>query len=219
MTSENPPSKNGRLSREISLPLASAIGIFQAVMIVTLGIAFYGMVFSGGTLVINGSGQGGVLLIITSLNVLALGSIVGLRLRRTWGMIIIGIAFAALGIIAVASPTGVIASVNTLLIGASNIITGVIAVATTLAARPRPGSPPPPPELVPVLPLIKRVAMIQLGVGSVSIVFGLSMLAPSLLPSLLGLVGYAILFPLILIIMGLLILYMTSISLKLPQMS
>ena len=220
MTSENPPVKGGRLSREAPLSLQSALGLFQGVLIITLGIAFYGMIFSGGALVINGTGQGGLLLIITSLNVLALGSIVGLQLRRTWIMIVIGIVFAALGIIAVVSPTGVVAGVNTLLIGASNIITGALGIATTtLAARQRPGSPPPPAELVPILPLLKRVGMIQLVIGIVSIVFGLSMLIPSLLPSLLGLIGYAIIFPLILIILGLLILYMTSITLKLPQMS
>ncbi len=219
MTLETSPSKGGRLSREIHLPLGSAIGIFQAVLIVTLAIAFYGMVFSGGTLVLNGTGQGGIMLIITSLNVLALGSIVGLNLRRTWGMVIIGLVFAALGIVAVVSPTGVVASVNTILIGVSNIITGVLALATTLASRQRKGSPPPPPELVPILPVLKRIAMIQLAVGIISIVFGLSMLAPSLLPSLLGAIGFALLFPLILIIMGLLVLYMTSVSLKLSQMS
>ena len=218
MTSENPPSKGGRLSREISLPLASAFSIFQGVIIVTLGLSIYGVIFSGGGLSLNSSGQGGLLLVMTSLNVLALGSIVGLQLRRTWTIIIIGIVFAALGIIAVVSPGGVVAGVNTLLIGLSNIISGVLIVAGLLAAA-RQGTSSPPAEMVAVLPLMKRLGQVAMIVGIVSIVFGLSMLAPTLLPSLLGLVGYALLFPLILIIMGLLILYMTRINLKLQQMS
>ncbi|MGB8311651.1 MAG: hypothetical protein WCE81_07290 [Halobacteriota archaeon] len=218
MTSEKPPSKDGRLSREASLPLASSFTIFLGVIIVVLGISFYGTVFSGGGLSLNSSGQGGLLLTITSLNVLALGSIVGLQLRRTWTLIIIGIVFAALGIIAVISPGGVVAGVNTLLIGVSNIITGVLTVAGTLAAA-RQGPSSPPAELVSVLPLLKRVFFIGLIIGIVSIVFGLSMLAPTLLPSILGLLGFALIFPPILIIMGLLLLYMTRINLKLQQMS
>ena len=70
-----------------------------------------------------------------------------------------------------------------------------------------------------VHPLVKRLALILPVVMIVTIVFGLSMLAPTLLPSLLGLVGYALLFPLILIIMGLLVLYMAYIGLKLQQLS
>jgi len=216
MTSKKPPSKDGRLSSEASLPLASAFTIFQGVLIVVLGLLIYGKIFSGGGLSLNGSGQGGLLLILTSLNVLALGSIIGLRLRRTWGMIITGMVFAALGIIAVISPGGVVAGVNTLLLGVSNIITGVLAVAG-MAARQGTGSAP--AELVPVLPLLKRVFFIGLIIGIVSIVFGLNMLAPTLLPSILGLLGFALIFPLLLIIMGLLLLYMARINLKLQQMS
>lgn len=219
MTSENPPSKDGSLFREAHLPLASAFLLFQGVLILIIGIAVYSIVFSGGGLSLNSSGQGGLLLIITSLNVLALGSIVGLQLRRTWIVITIGMVFAALGIIAVISPIGIVAGVNTLLIGLSNIITGVLFFALNLVvpAMRRTSSPRAEPVAVP--PLVKRLVLILPVVMIVSIVFGLSMLAPTLLPSLLGLVGYALLFPLILIIMGLLILYMAYIGLKLQQMS
>src|SRR5659263_549847 len=91
MTSENPPSKDESLFREASIPLASAFQLFQGVLIVIIGIAVYGTVFSGGGLSLNSSGQGGLMLVTTSLNVLALGSIVGLQLRRTWIVIIVGI--------------------------------------------------------------------------------------------------------------------------------
>ena len=159
------------------------------------------------------------MLVITSLNVLALGSIVGLQLRRTWIVIIVGIVFAALGIIALISPIGVVAGVNTLLIGLSNIITGVLFFALNLVVPAMRRTSSPRAEPVAVHPLVKRLALIVPVVMIVTIVFGLSMLAPTLLPSLLGLVGYALLFPLILIIMGLLILYMAYISLKLQQLS
>jgi hypothetical protein len=201
MTSENPPSKDGRLSSEVSLPLASAFTIFMGVILVVLGLSIYGVGFSGGGLSLNSSGQGGLMLIMTSLNVLALGSIVGLQLRRTWGMIIIGMVFAALGIIAVVSPGGVVARVNTLLLGVSNIITGVLLVTGILAAARQ-----------------KRIALIRLVIPIIVIMFGLSMLAPTLLPSLIGL-GFYLILPLLIIILGLLQLYMTRINLKLQQMS
>ena len=219
MTSENPPSKDESLFREASIPLASAFQLFQGVLIVIIGIAVYGTVFSGGGLSLNSSGQGGLMLVITSLNVLALGSIVGLQLRRTWIVIIVGIVFAALGILAVISPIGVVAGVNTLLIGLSNIITGVLFFALNLVVPAMRRTSSPRAEPVAVHPLVKRLALILPVVMIVTIVFGLSTLAPTLLPSLLGLVGYALLFPLILIIMGLLILYMAYIGLKLQQLS
>ena len=214
---ENTGSKGGSLLSEASIPLESAFLLFQGVLIVVIGLSIYGMEFSGGALAFNLSGQAGLLLVILSLNVLALGSIVGLHLRRTWTLMIIGTVFAALGIIAVVSPSEVVAAVTILLLGLSNIITGTLGVAGTLAAV-RPASRA-LQELGPVRPLLIRITRIALIIAIVSILFGLSMLAPTLFPSILGLVGYAVAFPLLLIIMGLLLLYMTRINLKLQKTS
>ncbi len=218
VTSENPPSKNGRLSSEGALPLPIALSIFQGVLLIVLGISFYGMVFSGGGLSLNGSGQGGLILVLTSLQVLALGSIVGLQLRRTWGMILIGTIFAALGIIAVISPGGVVASVNTLWIGVSNLVSGVLAIAGILGQIRQGTGSLPSAAMAPAVPLFNRMYASGLITGIAIIVFGLSMLVPTLLPSILGVVGFFMIFPGILIIMGLLLLYMQHITWKLQQM-
>jgi hypothetical protein len=218
MTAETSPSKNGNVFRDAPLPLAGAFNIFQGVVTATIGIALYGLFVSGGGLSLNSTGQGGLMLVITSLNALALGSVVGLQFKRTWIMILIGIAFAALGIIAVVSPMGVVAGVNTLLIGSSNTITGVLGILVMLTTKRR-DTGGPPPEMVPILPLLKRLSRIGLIVAIITIVFGLNMLVPTFLPNILGLVGFVLILPLILIILGLLVLYMTSVGLKLQQMS
>jgi hypothetical protein len=53
--------------------------------------------------------------------------------------------------------------------------------------------------------------------GIVTILFGINMLTPVLLPNLLGMVVYAILLPLLVIIMGVLMLITVSITQKLQR--
>lgn len=211
-------TKGGSLFSEASIPLESAFIVFQGVLIVVIGLSIYGIEFSGGALAFNSSGQGGLLLVILSLNVLALGSIVGLQLRRTWILMMIGTVFAALGMIALISPSGVVAAATVLLLGLSNLLTGILGVAGTLVGV-RQGAGSHLSEPGPVRPLLTRITRIALLIAIASILFGLSMLAPTLMPSILGLVGYAVVFPLILIIMGLLLLYLTRINLMLRQLS
>jgi hypothetical protein len=211
-------TKGGGLFSEASIPLESAFIVFQGVLIVFIGLSIYGIEFSGGALAFNSSGQGGLLLVILSLNVLALGSIVGLQLRRTWILMMIGTVFAALGMIALISPSGVVAAATVLLLGLSNILTGILGVAGTLVVV-RQGAGSHQSEPGPICPLRTRITRIALLIAIASILFGLSMLAPTLMPSILGLVGYAVVFPLILIIMGLLLLYLTRINLMLRQLS
>ena len=64
-------------------------------------------------------------------------------------------------------------------------------------------------------PLMKRLGLTVTVLMIVSIVFGLNMLAPVLLPSLIGLVPFALLFPVLVIILGLLMLYLVYINQKL----
>ncbi|MGZ4918430.1 MAG: hypothetical protein ACXV5E_08520 [Halobacteriota archaeon] len=218
MTSENPPSID-RLSlfREASLPVGSAFSIFQGVLLVLLGFLLYG-VFLGG-IPLNAPGQLGLLLVLTSLNVLVLGSVVGLQFRRTWIIVIIGIVFAATGIISIISPSGIMAGVIALLLGVQNILTGVLFLAFNLAIPIMRGASSPADQPAEVPPLVKnlgkRIGLVAVVLQILSILFGINMLAQGLLPSLLGLVGYVILFPLIIVILGLLLLYMTYLNQKL----
>ena len=215
MTSENPRSKGGfSLFREASLSLADAFSLFQGVIITLIGILLYGVGF--GILTFNLDGQLGLLLVLTSLQALALGDILGGQYRRTWAVMTIGIVFAGMGISCII--VGVLTDVIRTLLGLQNIITGVLFFALRLIVPTVRGTLSPPAEPVTLPPLMKRFGLTATGVMIVSIVFGINLLAPLLLPSLIGFVFYAIL-PLLLIIMGLLILYLTYLNQKLQQIA
>jgi hypothetical protein len=213
MTSENPHSKDGfSLFREASLPLASAFSIFQGVLLILLGLLVYGVEFGG--IPLNSSGQLGLLLVLTSLQVLALGQLLGGQYRRSWWLMTIGIVFAGMGIVSCIVP-GILIDVIRTLLGFQNIITGVLFLALQLVVPTVHGTRSPPAEPVTLPPLMKRLGLIVTLLMIVSIVFGLNMLAPVLLPSLVGLVPFLLLFPVLVIILGLLMLCIVYINQKL----
>jgi hypothetical protein len=213
MTSENPHSKDGfSLFREASLPLASAFSIFQGVLLILLGLLVYGVEFGG--IPLNSSGQLGLLLVLTSLQVLALGQLLGGQYRRSWWLMTIGIVFAGMGIVSCIVP-GILIDVIRTLLGLQNIITGVLFLALQLVVPTVHGTRSPPAEPVTLPPLMKRLGLIVTLLMIVSIVFGLNMLAPVLLPSLVGLVPFLLLFPVLVIILGLLMLCIVYINQKL----
>lgn len=98
MTSENPSSQDGlSLFREASLPLTDAFGLFQGALLILLGLLVYGVEFGG--IPLNSSGQLGLLLVLTSLQVLAVGKFLHGQYRRSWWLMTIGIVFAGMGIV------------------------------------------------------------------------------------------------------------------------
>ncbi|MGZ8893001.1 MAG: hypothetical protein ACXW1R_08765 [Halobacteriota archaeon] len=213
MTAENPHSKDGFiLFREASLSVASAFSIFQGVLLILLGLLVYGVEF--GVFPFNSSGQLGLLLVLTSLQVLALGQLLGGQYRRSWWLMAIGIVFAGMGIVSCIIP-GILTDVIRILLGLQNIITGVLFLALQLVVPTVSGMKSPPAEPVTLPPLVKRLGLIVTVLMIVSIVFGLDMLAPVLLPSLIGLVPYVLLFPVLVILLGLLTLYIVYITQKL----
>jgi hypothetical protein len=200
------------LFREASLPLASAFSIFQGVLLILLGLLVYGVEFGG--IPLNSSGQLGLLLVLTSLQVLALGQLLGGQYRRSWWLMTIGIVFAGMGIVSCIVP-GILIDVIRTLLGLQNIITGVLFLALQLVVPTVHGTRSPPAEPVTLPPLMKRLGLIVTLLMIVSIVFGLNMLAPVLLPSLVGLVPFLLLFPVLVIILGLLMLCIVYINQKL----
>jgi hypothetical protein len=213
MTSENPHSKDGFiLFREASLSVSSAFSIFQGVLLILLGFLVYGVEF--GVFPLNSSGQLGLLLVFTSLQMLALGQLLGGQYRRSWWLMGIGIVFAGMGIVSCIIP-GILTDVIRILLGLQNIITGVLFLALQLVVPTVRGMKSPPAEPVSLPPLIKRLSLVVTVLMIVSIVFGLNMLVPVLLPSLIGLVPFVLLFPVLVIILGILTLYIVYISLKL----
>ncbi|HYC20944.1 MAG TPA: hypothetical protein VEF35_10165 [Candidatus Bathyarchaeia archaeon] len=213
MTSETPPSQDGfSVFREASLPLADAFGLFQGALLILLGLLVYGVEFGG--IPFNESGQLGLLLVLTSLQVLAVGSFLGRQYRRSWWLMTIGIVFAGMGIISCIVP-GILADVIRPLLGVQNIFTGGLFLALQLVVPAVHGTRSPPAESVTLLPHMKRLGLTVTVLMIVSIAFGLNMLAPVLLPSLVGLVPFALLFPVLVIILGLLMLYIVYIDQKL----
>lgn len=213
MTSENPHSKDGFiLFREASLSVSSAFSIFQGVLLILLGFLVYGVEF--GVFPLNSSGQLGLLLVFTSLQMLALGQLLGGQYRRSWWLMGIGIVFAGMGIVSCIIP-GILTDVIRILLGLQNIITGVLFLALQLVVPTVRGMKSPPAEPVTLPPLIKRLSLVVTVLMIVSIVFGLNMLVPILLPSLIGLVPFVLLFPVLVIILGILTLYIVYISQKL----
>lgn len=213
MTSENPHSKDGFiLFREASLSVSSAFSIFQGVLLILLGFLVYGVEF--GVFPLNSSGQLGLLLVFTSLQMLALGQLLGGQYRRSWWLMGIGIVFAGMGIVSCIIP-GILTDVIRILLGLQNIITGVLFLALQLVVPTVRGMKSPPAEPVTLPPIIKRLSLVVTVLMIVSIVFGLNMLVPILLPSLIGLVPFVLLFPVLVIILGILTLYIVYISQKL----
>ena len=77
----------------------------------------------------------------------------------------------------------------------------------------------PPAESVALPPIVKQLTLVLTVTGIVTILFGINMLAPLLLPGLFGMIAYALLLPLLIIIMGLMVLILVAITQKLNGMS
>ena len=149
----------------------------QGVLLILFGCLVLFMIL-GAIPPFNGDGQLGLLLVLTSLQMLALGQVVGSTLARSWVLVAAGLAFAAMGIVSCIVP-GVISSVISPLLGIQNIITGVVLLGTLVIGPTLFGIRHPPAEPVAIPPLVKRLLLILAAIGIVAILFGLNMLAPS----------------------------------------
>lgn len=192
MVPESGRSKSSMsLFREASLPLGSALSVPNGIIITLIGIIVLLGILGLVPLTFNSSGQLGLLLVLTSLQMLALGQLI-VPLTRSWLLIAIGIVFAGMGIISCIVP-GVLVAWITILLGVQNLISGGVVLASQL----------------------KGLSVATLVLGIAIVLFGVNMLSPVLLPSLFGVVWFLIL-PVLLLFMGLSSLYSTYISTK-PQ--
>jgi len=192
MVPESGRSKSSmNLFREASLPLGSALSVPNGIIITLIGIIVLLGILGLVPLTFNSSGQVGLLLVLTSLQMLALGQLI-VPLTRSWLLIAIGIVFAGMGIISCIVP-GVLVAWITILLGVQNLISGSVVLASQL----------------------KGLSVATLVLGIAIVLFGVNTLSPVLLPSLFGVVWFLIL-PVLLLFMGLSSLYSTYISTK-PQ--
>lgn len=211
------PSSLGRfcLLKEASLTVGNTFNTYQGCLMILLGFLILfnilGLVPS-----FNSDGQTGLLLVLTSLQLLALGQFVGSEVTRSWLVVAFGLLCSAAGIFSCIVP-GILAGSIQPLLGFQNILTGVLLLGTQIVAPTLYGIRHPPAEPVTLPPIIKRLFLVLMVTGIVTIVFGINTIAPVLLPNLFGMVAYAILLPLLVIIMGLLTLITVSITQKLQQ--
>jgi hypothetical protein len=211
-----PPSKTGcGLLKEASLTVANAFNTYQGCLMIFLGFLVILMTL-GLFPSFNSDGQLGLLLVLTSLQLLALGQFVGSQVTRSWLVVGFGILCAGAGIFSCIVP-GILSGVIPPLLGLQNIVTGVLLLATQVIAPTLYGIRHPPAEPVQLPPIIKHLFLVLTITGIVTIVFGINTLVPVLLPSLLGMVAFALLLPLLIITMGLLTLVTVSITQKLQQ--
>ncbi len=140
-----------------------------------------------GQLPFSGSAQLGLLMVIFAIQMLASGSTPIGSFPRSWLIIIIGLFFAALGIISSIIP-GILVKPLTILIGVLNISGGIITLVKTFLPRLKKSQKP--SDQVP--PILQRLFFTQIIMGSLSILFGSSMLVSHLLPGLVvGVVLFA----------------------------
>jgi hypothetical protein len=211
-----PPGKSGfGLFQEASLTVGNTFSTYQGCLMILLGFLIFFSIL-GILPSFNADGQIGLLLVLTSLQLLALGQFVGSQVTRSWPVIGFGVLCAAAGIFSCIVP-GVLSGVIPPLLGLQNIITGVLLLATQVVGPTLYGIRHPPAEPVSLPPIIRRLFLVLMVTGIVTIVFGINTLVPVLLPNLLGMVVAAILLPLLVIIMGLLSLMTVSITEKLQR--
>jgi len=165
-----------RLFREASLQLSFAIILLLGVLLVVLGILLFPV--NLGLLPFSPDGQLGLLLVLTAVQMMALGSTPLGQFKRSWFMVLIGIGFASMGIISCIVP-GILTDIIRELLGFLNIIGGGIFLLTGFPSTYK-AIQNPPPELISKLPIYKKMLSTQTILNIVSISFGVSMLFPGI---------------------------------------
>lgn len=122
--------------------------------------------------------QLGLLMIIFAIQMIASGTTpIGPFPHRSWFMVGLGMLFAVLGVVSCVIP-GLLVAPLTRLVGVLNILGGLIPLGSRLVLFRR--SPP----ASAVDPLLQRLALTQLAMNLLSVMFGVSMFVPGFLPGL-----------------------------------
>ena len=130
----------------------------------------------------NSDGQLGLLLVLTSLQLLALGEFMGKEMSRSWPAIALGILFAAIGFFSCIVP-GILTGVIQPLIGLQNIISGVLLLATKIVGPRVYQISHPPAESVALPPIVKQLTLVLTVTGIVTILLASTCLHPCSFPA------------------------------------
>jgi uncharacterized membrane protein HdeD (DUF308 family) len=187
-----PPEENPELSysdlkdkfrffRDASISLSIAVLIMIGVLLTLLGALLFPI--NQGTIPFSPDGELGLLMVIMAIQMTTLGETPMGGYKRSWLLVTIGIIFATLGAFSCIVP-GILTNMLQTLLGALNILGGVILLIKRFI--PILNEIRHPPSEPVVLPLIAKKLMItQTVLNFVAIAFGVSMLIPGFIPTML----------------------------------
>jgi len=216
----NTQNKNGirskgifKLFREASLSLTFAVLILMGVLLTLLGILLFPV--NSGLIPFSPDGQFGLLLFIFSIQMMALGETLLGPFKRSWLMVIIGLAFAVLGIFSCIVP-GILTVVIPKLIGSLSIIGGALLITQRFLSQQQKKiheNMKPDLEKTEIESINYKLMITQTLINIVAIVFGISALMEGLLPGMI-VAGLLVTYGLILFVLVFILHKMTLIEIK-----
>jgi uncharacterized membrane protein HdeD (DUF308 family) len=204
-TVEHPSRYNFKFLMDAALPLSIAIIIVIGVLLTLCGLLLFPV--SLRIIPYSADGQLGLLLVITAIQMLALGQTPLGQFRRTWLLITIGIVFAAMGIFSCIVP-GILTGVINILLGLFNIFSGSLFLMNRYLSKQDAGINL---EAMPdyVISVAKKLGNTQIAQNIIGITFGISALVPGLV-SLRITAGILVIFGLLFLILSNLLYKMES---------
>jgi hypothetical protein len=163
--------------RSAVLPLRPALLILLGLSLVLLGMLLVPV--SLGLMPFSPDGQLGLLLTVMAIQVMALGDTPIGSLKGPGWMLAVGLTFAAAGIVAAIVP-GLLTDQLRLLLGSLNLISGAGFLLAAWLKRGASADSGPDGAL----PIVRSLGSTQTALSWLSVVFGVSMLAPRLIPGI-----------------------------------
>ncbi len=163
---------------DVELSIDKAMMLLMGIFMVILGVLLIPVSF--GLLPFSGSAQLGLLMVIFAIQMLASGNTPIGSFSRSWLMILLGLLFAALGIVSCIIPEILIFQL-TVLVGVLNILGGIITIGKTVIPLLRKSEEP----RSPFPPVLVKFFAATLTMNLLTILFGTSMLISQLIPALI----------------------------------
>lgn len=170
----------GCFFRDASLSLVPAILVLLGLLLAFLGLLLFPV--NLGMLRFSPDGQLGLLLTVMAIQMTALGDTPLGQYKRSWSMVILGLVFAALGVVSCIVP-GMLTGMIQVLLGVLNVVGGSLLLIKRFYPKLRDKSSQAAPVFV--LPVLKKLALTQTVLNLVTIAFGITMLAPGIVSGFL----------------------------------
>ncbi len=173
---EHPSRYNFKLLKDAALPLSVAIFITLGVLLTLIGLLLFPV--SLHIIPFSPDGQLGLLLVITAIQILALGETPLGHFKRSWLLIIIGIIFVGIGIFSCIVP-GILTDVIKLLLGFLNIFGGLVLLTKGYLSKHHGGIDP---ATIPaaIISIAAKQKNTQTMLNITGIIFGITAVVPGL---------------------------------------